>query len=361
MFDINFYMKIAGIKQKLMNKKQLDSAYVLEAYEAALSRKPVLYNFETTNHCNMICGFCPRTNLMTRELESMPPDVFTRVADQLEPHSEADWKCWETFATSKYNIGLDEMSENHFFLYIIPRVMVLHGYGEPLLDQNLPGYVRYLSAKGIPTYFSCNPANIDVDKTIEFFESGLDYIKYSIDSVNDLAHKEIRGNASNFTRAYDKILKILEIKESRKLKSQVVITMIDFGRENQLEDYAALERCFKDQDVYIYLKSQDQQWLTDNPRGTKSVHWSEFCQYPWTSMTINCNGQAVKCSDDYNAETILGDVRKESLEDIWNGEAYKRFRESHFVRASDLQCVKRCDMTLTGDLTTGTHLKKTTH
>ena len=42
--------------------------------------------------------------------------------------------------------------------------MVLHGYGEPLLDQNLPGYVEYLAAKGIPTYFSCNPANIDVVK-----------------------------------------------------------------------------------------------------------------------------------------------------------------------------------------------------
>ncbi|MBT6600033.1 MAG: radical SAM protein, partial [Nitrospina sp.] len=219
MIDINFYMKIAGIKQKLMVGERPDSAHVLKAFESALSQKPVIYNFESTNACNMVCGFCPRTNLMTREIESMPPELFNLVADQIEAHSEADWKRWEDFATTRYKIGPDEMSENHFFLYIIPRVIVLHGYGEPLLDRNLPGYVKYLSAKGIPTYFSCNPANIDVNKTIEFFECGLDYIKYSIDSVDDSTHKEIRGNASNFTKAYEKILKILEIKERRKLKS----------------------------------------------------------------------------------------------------------------------------------------------
>ena len=351
MIDINFYMKIANIKQKLMVGERPDSVHVLDAFESALSQKPVIYNFESTNACNMVCGFCPRTNLMTREIESMPPELFNLVADQIEAHSEADWKRWEDFATKRYKIGPDEMSENHFFLYIIPRVIVLHGYGEPLLDRNLPGYVKYLSAKGIPTYFSCNPANIDVDKTIEFFECGLDYIKYSIDSVDDSTHKEIRGNASNFTKAYEKILKILEIKKRRKLKSQVVITMINFGRKNQLEEYAELERCFKDQDVYIYLKSQDQQWLSDNPRETKSIHWTEFCQYPWSSMTINCNGQAVKCSDDYDAETILGDVRTESLEDIWNGEPYTRFREDHFNKSLNMQCVERCDMALTGDLT----------
>ena len=63
---------------------------------------------------------------MTREIESMPPELFNLVADQIEAHSEADWKRWEDFATKRYKIGPDEMSENHFFLYMTQTMGALH-------------------------------------------------------------------------------------------------------------------------------------------------------------------------------------------------------------------------------------------
>jgi radical SAM protein with 4Fe4S-binding SPASM domain len=361
MFDINFYMKIADIKRKMMMEERHDSTYVMEAFEAARSHRPYIYNLETTNACNMVCQMCPRTTLMTRDINSISPDLFARIADQIEPHSEETWKRWEAFAESHYNVGPNEMSENNFFLYVIPRVIVLHGYGEPLLDPNLGGYVKQLSARGIPSYFSCNPANINVDLTIEFFENGLDYIKYSIDTIDDIAHKEIRGNASNFSKAHEKILKILEIKKRQQLKTKIVITMINLGLENQAKEFAELKSYYEDQDVYIYLKSQDQQWYLDNPHETQSIHWSEFCQYPWSSMTVNCTGQVVKCPEDFNSETILGDLSSESLKDVWNGKLYANFREDHFLKETSSQCFERCDMCVAGDLASGTHQKKTTY
>ena len=61
--------------------------------------------------------------------------------------------------------------------------------------------MKLLSDAGLESYFSCNPANIDMDRTVEMFENGLGYIKYSIESVDDSTHKEIRGEASDFSRA----------------------------------------------------------------------------------------------------------------------------------------------------------------
>lgn len=53
----------------------------------------------------------------------------------------------------------------------------------------------------------------------------------------------------------------------------------------------------------------------------------EFCLVGWYSMTVNANGDAVTCcilQDHRNA--VLGNVHALSLEEIWRGPAYERFR-----------------------------------
>jgi MoaA/NifB/PqqE/SkfB family radical SAM enzyme len=162
------------------------------------------------------------------------------------------------------------------------------------------------------TYFSCNPANINIEKNLEMFDSGLDYIKYSIETVDDALHKKIRGKASNFSGSYKKLVKLLEEKEKRSYGTTIVITMLDLHGFNQKEEFKKLKKAFEGLDVYIYLKSQDQQWYQNISDGTKSVHWSEFCKHPWMSMTVKSNGEVAMCMEDFNNEIILGDARKES-------------------------------------------------
>ena len=43
-------------------------------------------------------------------------------------------------------------------------------------------------------------------------------------------------------------------------------------------------------------------------------------------MYINAFGKAILCCSDYKFEVVMGDVNKESLEDIWNGKKYKEYR-----------------------------------
>ena len=126
--------------------------------------------------------------------------------------------------------------------------------------------------------------------------------------------------------------------------------MLDLKRQEQQKEFDKLKAAFAGKDVYIYLKSQDQQWYEDKDEGTKSIHWQEFCQFPWSSMTIKSNGEAVECVEDFNNEIILGDTARESLFDIWNGLKYEQFRMDHFKMQQDIKCTKQCDMKLIGQL-----------
>ncbi|MCJ7696479.1 MAG: SPASM domain-containing protein [Anaerolineaceae bacterium] len=348
MFDIEFYMKVYDLKKRLMSGEKMEREFLMDTLESYRSKDPVVYNIETTNACNMRCEMCPRTTIMTRPIETMSPDIFKRVIDQLKPFSPEQLERWEDFVVKNYGIAKNDMSENHYFLYVIPRVIVLHGYGDPLLDKNMPQYVKWMTERNLESYFSCNPANINMDRTIETFENGLGYVKYSIESVDDLRHKEVRGQASNFTESYRNIMTLLDLKAQRNYKTTIVITMINLNKSWQQDEFEKLKEAFAGCDVYIYLKSQDQMWYEDNRQQTQSIHWIEFCQFPWSSMTIKSNGESAECVEDFDNEIILGDARKQTLYDIWNGDKYKAFRNDHFILKPGIKCTEQCDMTLIG-------------
>ena len=371
MYDVDFYMKSHPIVKKLENGEKVPMKDLMETFERYRSKDPIIYNIETTNACNMRCKMCPRTSRMTRDITFLEEDFYEDIVTQIKPHSKELWSKWEKFVTETYGIKPDdEASENHFFLYVIPKVIQLHGYGDPLLDKNIGKVVKVLSEYGFESYFSCTPANINVERTEEMMGYGLNYLKYSYESTDDVKFKEVRGAAANFTEAYKKTLEVLSIKEKRGFDTQIIITMIDIEHnDTQLEEFEKLKEVFKDHDVYIYLKSEDQQWYRkdvtlkeyleqrnrmlpdqrENFYGTESVHWSEFCKHPWMSMSVKSDGEVHMCMEDYNNEIFLGDSYKKSLYDIWNGDLYDKFRKDHFELNPCIKCNSECDMPKIGN------------
>ena len=351
MFDIEFHQKIHELKTKIMNGELISREEVIVTLQNAISDVPVLYNIETTTLCNMTCIMCPRTNLMKRKKDmvlDMP--TYEKIVEQLQPFSEVQLKRWYAFVEDNYHIKPKEMNENHFYMYIIARAVVMHGWGEPILDKHLPERIKLLADRNIPTYFSCNPANIDLNKCQQLFENGLGYLKFSIESTDDIKHKAIRGKASNFTESYKKIIKLMEMVEDNMYGTKIVLTMIDLNDESQ-DGFQKLYEKFKAYNPYIYLKSKNTQWLTEKSLPAsinKSICWSEFCQYPWNSMSVKADGKVSLCSEDYNDESIIGDAKTQSLYEIWHSPALEHFRQNHLFSCGGIKCSERCDMKLIG-------------
>ena len=115
MIDIDFYMKVYDLKYRLMGGERMPRETLMETFESYRNPEPVVYNIETTNACNMRCEMCPRTTMMTRPIETMAPELFKRVIDQLKPFTPEQLAQWEAFVKQNYGIDKDDMSENHFF------------------------------------------------------------------------------------------------------------------------------------------------------------------------------------------------------------------------------------------------------
>lgn len=351
MFDINFYMK----SKEYMKSEGLnaDDETIFKKFEEFRNKQPIIYNIETTNACNMKCKMCPRTTSMTRPVETMSIKNFDSIVEQINPFTLEEWNTWKKYVKDTYGIDESEQSENNFFLYIIPKVIQLHGYGDPLLDKNIIPFVKKLSDKNIETYFSCNPCNLNMSLMERILDSGLSYIKFSIESTDDNNFTEVRNNKVKFDDIFNNISKMCQIKKQNNHKIVIVITMIDLNRTKQEEEFIDLQKRFKDLDVYVYLKSEDQQWYRKDYHQTKSIHWMEFCKHPWMSMTIKSNGEVAMCMEDFNNEIVLGDSNVMPLYDIWNSNKYNDFRKSHFDLNIDNKCLCRCDMKLIGSILRG--------
>ena len=67
-------------------------------------------------------------------------------------------------------------------------------------------------------------------------------------------------------------------------------------------------------------------------------------------MTIKSDGEVAMCGQDFNNEIVLGDAKKETLHDIWNGQKYAEFRRQHIEVKPGIKCTERCDMNMVGQL-----------
>lgn len=102
MLDINFYMKLDKVLNKLETKQIYSKDQLSDELEKIRSTEPVVYNIETTNRCNMRCKMCPRTTMMTRKIEDIDRETFIRVVDQLRPHKADEWEQWKAYCKAKY-------------------------------------------------------------------------------------------------------------------------------------------------------------------------------------------------------------------------------------------------------------------
>ena len=350
MFDINFFQKVLPYKEQIVagDFRLSDAESIERELDALRIRKPKVFNIETTNYCNMTCVMCPRTELMTRKNIWIEDDTFLNIINQIKPYSEHDLKSFWDFIEREYGLTGNEPSENTFYFRVVSRCVILHGYGEPLLDKKIIERIKVCSERGIPTYFSCVPANLTVERAGDVMDAGLTVFKFSIDALDDEWQKKIRGKQNNFDDSYLTLLKIIDLKKDQGYKTLLVPTMIVLSEDTaSREMHSEFMGLWKDKDVFAYVKSQDNRWLfeEDENMECRSHYESAYCEFPWTSLTVKADGSSVPCTQDYDTEMILGNTNQETLEDIWNGDSYKELRRMHITGEfpEGHKCKERCD------------------
>lgn len=313
------------------------------ALDAKATRPPVCLYLETTNRCNLLCTTCPRTYEELEPPADMSWELFTSIVDQVPDLARA----------------------------------VLHGVGEPMLVKNLARMVAYLKARGVYVLFNTNGTLLNERNGRALIRAGLDELRVSLDASNAKSFREIRGK--NY---FDRILRnvrafrALQEREGHELPR---VSAWLTGLKETVEELPAFVRVAADIGVKeVYLQrlvyfdrdaigmARPDQALFERMTQEQAAHLAEaealarslgmtfsasgaasepgislrkadgdspwsLCRRPWTVMYFTANGRALPCciapfSQRGYEHYTLGDATQQSLQDIWNGPAYKAFR-----------------------------------
>lgn len=66
----------------------------------------------------------------------------------------------------------------------------------------------------------------------------------------------------------------------------------------------------------------------------------KVCPFIFTTMVINDKGIVHLCCVDWKTEYVLGDLNKETVGEIWNGDRLRKYQELHLKMKKD--CIHVC-------------------
>jgi radical SAM protein with 4Fe4S-binding SPASM domain len=231
---------------------------------------------ELTNTCNLHCSFCP-TNKMKRTKCFLPFSMVRKIVDDNPT----------------------------------VKIFGLSNWGEPLLYPDLLGVIKFLKQKGKYVGLTTNATLLDEKTAEKLVYSGLDRISFSVDGVGKV-YEKLRG--ANYKSVKNNILRFHEVNKAR-VHTNIMVTV---SKEN--------ENCISQikREWGKYSKIMLQPVLTYE----KNQRKGRCAQLLSNHLVILSNGKVVPCCVDYDGFTVLGDIRTDTLNKLYNSAKMNKMREN---------------------------------
>lgn len=274
---------------------------------------PMVLFVDPSSACNFKCKFCPNGDeKLIRETGRwqgpMSMDVYRKVIDDLKAFDEP------------------------------LKVLRLYKEGEPFLNKNFAEMIAYAKKAGIAHSIdtTTNGYLLEPERIKPVLDAGIDRINISVDGLSDEQFLEFTGVKVNFDKYVDNIRKMYEMRGSCEICIKIAG---DFLSD---EDKEKFYRVFGDYADRIFIENIAPCWPefdveerlgVDMNMGIYNQPLSEVntCPYIFYSMAVNSDGSVSLCFLDWARRLLIGDVRKQSLKEIWNGEAIFEHRREHLL------------------------------
>jgi len=283
---------------------------------AKLLYAPMRLWVEPTSFCNLKCPMCTSKDIPEDQIGYMDWDLYKKIIDEAKGF----------------------VHDINLFLG-----------GESLFHKRLPDMIRYAKDNGIGTRLSTNVTVLTKDKTKALLDAGLDFIIFSFDGYEKEVYEKIRINA-NFEKTLGNIRGFLEEKKRRGSgKPYVVFQVIEFNRDDSEKRNAflkGLDGLPIDKLSLIAPHTFGGKISQNGDKKFRKVGRKYVpCTFLWYSMSIKWDGTVVPCCVDLAGDMPLGDVRKESLLKIWNGQGLIELREKIASgKYTDVPLCRGCDI-----------------
>lgn len=286
----------------VVNSKVYNSLYnkkIRKTIEKLEKKYPMGVDIGTTNLCNAACIMCPHSKL--KKMGTMDMKLYKKIIDNCQ------------------RLGI--------------KIITLSFFGEPLLDKTLIKKIEYAKEKDMAVAFYSNASLLDEKWAEKLINSGLDSITISFDGYSKGTYEKIRKKLK-FETTKSNILGLIKMKNKLNRKNPKINLVLVELEENKNE-IKQFYKEWKDKVDSINIINM-RNWANDIQKaGTKeSFHFNKKlkrkpCALIWLKMVVDWNGDVVLCCDDWNHSTILGNLKKQTIEEIWKGEKLRKIRGAH--------------------------------
>jgi radical SAM protein with 4Fe4S-binding SPASM domain len=294
-------------------------------------RMPLSLNIEPTNLCNFCCIHCVQSFSDYKNQAgyngNMAMDLYEKIINDIKAMGKL--KCLRLF---------DE--------------------GEPLLNKNLSKMIKLASDADIAERIEIftNATLLTKSLSTELINSGLTHLKISIYSVNQGKNAQITQTDYKVTNIYNNIRNFRKIRdELNKKEPFLYIKTIDSLDSNETKAFMDTYKDIADEIAVEPLTNwngYEGREVSKNSCEDSCIGWNfavidkkEVCPYPFFTLAIKSSGDVVLCCVDWNNATKVGNLREQSLSEIWFGEKLKNMRKMHLERRKfENKSCKNCFM-----------------
>lgn len=280
---------------------------------AHLPYLPIRLWVEATSLCNFRCVMCPNKDLKKQDKGYMDFGDFKKI--------------------------IDEAKDFVFDINLAHR-------GESLLHPRLNEMIRYAHENQITTKLHTNGSLLTQELSQKIIHSGLDRLSFSFDGFKKETYEKIRVGG-DFNQTVQNIKQFLEVKKKlRSKKPYTVIEVIDFDRFSPHELKKEKEKFlghFQDLPLDSFEVKELHNWAGEiEKRGEKDKY--SKCPFPWNALVIFWNGDVVPCTQDFFGFYTVGNIKNNSLQEIWNNRRMVELREKLIQKdVRDLKTCSNCD------------------
>jgi radical SAM protein with 4Fe4S-binding SPASM domain len=306
--------------------------------------KPVSVSLEPVNRCNLRCPECPAgAREFTRPQGTITGELFRSALNQLSPE----------------------------LVYL-----TLYFQGEPYLHPGFTDLVRLAKTFNLYVAASTNGHFLDPETARETVRSGLDRLIVSVDGADQQSYAAYRAGGS-LEQVVGGMRYLADAKKALNSRKPKTVMQCLLLRTNQLQKEAIRRLAkevradkveFKTAQFYNFengnplmpLNERDSRYRANKATGQQGNRATgkddtvsptyviknklrNSCFRMWSSCVITWDGMVVPCCFDKDAAYVMGDLKKQRFEDIWNGEKYRDFRKKILHDRKSIDICRNCN------------------
>lgn len=295
-----------------------------------------------------------RINLM----EEIPLEVPLCIS--IEPTNICNFKCQMCFqSTNEYKMkggpfSFMEMELFHKVLNDIKeltscekkiKLIKLYSMGEPLLNTNIGEMLKEIKKADIcmQVEITTNASLLTEALSKAFVDNELDFLRASIYSMKEDNHKRVTQSDIRPLQIKNNLFFLRKYRDEQGKRKPYICTKMFYDKDSDENEifYKEYKEISDEQfiDVAFEIPKLKESSLEKLYNGKEAKEWAKqiwlekagfkdrkACRYPFTHLTVKANGDVVVCCVDWSRDTKVGNVREQTLREIWNSKELYNFR-----------------------------------